>query len=517
MVIIPGVIVSSLTSFFESDFNTQREDWEKALLAELKLTEVGNKTVKKLISGKTWPTLSLDRPNEVQLAPKVAWKKASTTYAFLPKEDIAQALHDDLKNGVTNFFFYPEAIQENWNTILNILEGAEIPSEIEVFILGSGTYHSDKIKVVTSLVSGKDAHDHGGHSVHELGLMAKNLISNLADEVYVGVFVDSHFFHNIAKLRAARLIAEKIISESGKACDLKIVALTSLQGWTLFERYSNMLRNETAVASAYIAGADHIQSSGYNTLFELEAEKQESSEHTERSRRMGRNTSHILALESMLGVVQDAAFGSYHLENLTQSLCEESWLLMQRLLKNENISTEIEEIRTKKQDMLKTRRSVMSGINDYPDMKEVLGIKLRKSSVWRPARAFEELRLRMEEMKKPEVYIALYGDYGALNARLNFVKNYFELLGLTVHDPGHSETDLASFKKNLLERKEEIVVLCSSDDQYPLIAEASQQVAQNYKYIAGKAEMTGYKNLFAGQNVFEVLHDLVNAFAGRKS
>lgn len=505
--------MSSLTSFFDGNFNTQREEWEKALLAELKLPEVGNKATKKLLNGMNWPTLFLNRKSEVQLAPVVEWKKSSTTYAYLSESELAHHLQDDLKSGVRNFFFEDGAlVAKTWDAVEAELKKHSPVSEIEVIFTGKDSFESKNLKVISQLVTGREAHDQGGNSVQELGFLAKNLTQNLKDGMSIGVYVDSHFFHNIAKIRAARLLALKIIEESGKKCDLKVVALTSYQGWTLFERYSNMLRNETAVASAYIGGADHVQSAGYNTLIELETEFNGDQEHSERSQRMARNTSHILGLESMLGVVQDAAFGSYHLENLTQMLCEESWKLMQRLLKGEDLTTEILSVREQKLQMMKTRKTVMSGINDYPDVKEELHLKLKPSKVWRPARAFEELRLRMEHSKRPEAYIALYGDYGALNARLNFVKNYFELLGLTVHEPGHSELDAVNFRKTIAERKEDIIVLCAADENYHVIADAA--VKAPHKFIAGKFELAGYKNLFAGQNVYEVLQNLVEAYSG---
>lgn len=516
--------MSSLTSFFESDFNTQREQWENALKAELKLTEVGNKASKKLISGATWPTLSLETKTEVHLNANENWKKASTTYVHLDQNEIEKVLTEDLGQGVRNFFFSGADLNDTkWKLIESTLTKFASPKELEVFILG-GNYSSTAFKVVSHIISGQKAHDQGGHSIQELALLATNFIKNLGtqSEVYLGVYVDSQFFHNIAKIRAAKLLAHKILEESGKKMKINIVGLTSYREWTLFERYSNMLRNETAVASAYIGGADHVQSSGYNALIELETEGAPDMEHVERSRRMARNTSHVLALESMLGVVEDAAFGSYHLESLTSALAEEAWKLMQTMIVmseselNSYLEKETALVREKRLDMVKTRRHVMSGMNDFPDVKEHLKLKLKKPSVFRVARIFEDLRLGMETVKnKPTVYVALFGEYGALNARLNFVKNYFELLGLTVHESGHSELDLANFKKTLQERKEEIVVLCSLDDQYPTIVEAAASVKTDHKYIAGKFEMTGFKNLFAGQNVYEVLQNLASSFEGR--
>ena len=512
--------MSSLTTFFETDFNTQREQWEKAILAELKITEIGLKAHKKLLNGSSWPTLSLESKREVQLPANVAWKKASTTISQSDLKNISIEIAEDLKGGVRNFFFHAEALDEaKWKEISLAIKKHQPLNEIEVFILGTTNFQSSDFKVISNIISGETFHNQGGHSIQELALLTKNLIENkTTEDIYLGVYVDSHFFHNIAKIRAAKLLAHKVLEESKSTNNLRVVALTSYVGWTLFERYSNMLRNETAVASAYIAGADHIQSAGYNTILELETESSVDTEHTERSRRMARNTSHVLALESMLGVVEDAAYGSFHLENLTQALCEDAWKLMQTLLTGTDISQEISLVREKRLEMIKTRKTVLSGTNDYPDVKEHLDLKLKAPKVFRTARVFEELRLKMEGFKnKPLVYVALFGEYSALNGRLNFVKNYFELLGLTVHEPGHSEMDLDHFKKDLAGRQEEIIVLCSQDDQYPALMEASALVETNHKYIAGKFEMKGCKNLFAGQNVYEVLNNLVSAFEGRKS
>lgn len=516
--------MSSLTSFFENEFNTQREQWENALKAELKLTEVGNKATKKLITGALWPTLSLEAPTAVHLGAQISWKKASNTYVHLGEQEIKTVLTEDLAQGVRNFFFQGEDLTDyKWKEIENTLKQFSSPGELEVFVLGSER-SSSAFKVISHLISGQKAHDQGGHSIQELALLATNLIKNLNQEkeVFLGVYIDSQFFHNIAKIRAAKLLAHKILEESGKKMKFNIVGLTSFREWTLFERYSNMLRNETAVASAYIGGADFVQSSGYNAILELETSGAAEMEHVERSRRMARNTSHVLALESMLGVVEDAAFGSYHLESLTNSLAFEAWELMQTMIGmneselNAYLDKETSLVREKRLEMVKTRKHVMSGMNDFPDVKEHLKLKLKKPTVFRVARIFEDLRLSMENVKhKPSVYVALFGEYGALNARLNFVKNYFELLGLTVHESGHSEMELANFKKTLSERKEEIVVLCALDEQYPTIAEAVGSIKTEHKYIAGKFEMAGFKNLFAGQNVYEVLQNLASRYEGR--
>lgn len=506
--------MNSLKTYFETEFETHRSDWEKAILKELKLSEIGNKDSKKLLGGMIWPTLSLERRQEVSLSPKVSWKKASTTYAYLPENELERFLRDDLTSGVRNFFFHESSLtEEKWRRVEETLSSSSSSQEIEVFFLGKKTFSSSSLKIFGPILMGSEAHDQGGNSIQELALLSKKMIESTETRVTLGVFMDSQFFHNIAKIRAARLLAEKILEEKGGNGGVRIIALTSYRSWTLLERYSNMLRNEASVASAYIGGADHIQSAGYNALFELETD-QVDGEHFERSQRMARNTGHILALESMLGVVEDAAFGSYHLENLTNNLCEESWKLMQKLLLGEDLSLEVSKIRNERLERIKTRKSIVSGINDFPDRNETLAVSLKDSSLFRESRVFEELRLKVTKLRKPEVYISLFGDYAALNARINFVRNYFELLGLTVHDPGHSQTDLQEFKRDLTARKEDIIVLCAADDQYPNLLPEVNGLEKSFKFVAGKVEVPGFKNLYAGQNVYDVLQDVVNILSG---
>jgi hypothetical protein len=266
-----------------------------------------------------------------------------------------------------------------------------------------------------------------------------------------------------------------------------------------------------------IRGADIIQSLGYMAPFEMEANEIEE-EHLKRARRMARNTSHILSLESMLGMVQDAAAGSYHLESLTEFYSEGGWKLMQKLVglsSQEASAYWNEELAKIQKDRLKQfnhRKLILSGINDFPNVKEELHLKEIKKDQFRLARGFEELRLRVEKLpanKKVNVRIAFWGDYAALNARVNFTKNYFELLGLHVFDPGHSLENLGEFKSWMDQGKpNEIIVLCAKDEDYNQLV-TSVTFSPTANFVAGKVEVSNYVSIFGGQDVFAVLSDLV--------
>ena len=509
--------MKAFSDLFTEEFNTQQEQWETTLKSELKLTEVTGKTSKMHYDLGSWPTLSLTALHTHQLTSATSWKKSAQTYFNIDRSTIESSLLDDLAGGARAFFFDKDFFQHgDWELIEKILASSSCSAEIEVYLLGqSGLKINTTLKVFdeNQMILGREVHEGGGHNVHELALMTCHLIEAIDQHpTHVGVFVDSHFFKNIAKVRAAKLLIQKVYKEIGQTQLPKIITLNSYREWTLFERYSNMLRNNVQVASGYISGADVIQSSGYQLIFDLETALYQP-DHNERSKRMARNTSHILALESMLGVVEDAAAGSFHLENLSDQYAESAWKLMQVLLalgpvqRKDYLNTEILKVQEVRQTRVKTRKDVLAGINDYPDGKELLGISLKKTKAFRVARIFEEIRLQVETLaQKPKVAMVIQGDVSVLSNRMNFVKNYFELIGLEVFESTQAN----------LEPKNTILVLCAKDEDYSALGKQHENDHCLAKYVAGKVDLPGFMAIHAGQDVYAVLSQLVTKIVGMK-
>lgn len=500
--------MNSLKEYLQQDFKTQREIWQKLLQGELKTDDISGKTAKKTHEF-SWPTLSLSAPTHL-LKVAESWKKAAQSYISIPA-NITELIQDDLANGVRLFFF---GSTEHWHKIESVFDSFDKKDELVVFLLGQGEEKtSSQFKLVSgkSLISGKLVHDLGGNNIQELGLLALNCIEKLEspENQWVSVQLDSQIFKNIAKVRAAKLLLQKIMQESGVKKDFRVVGLTSFREWTLYERYSNMLRNVASVASGYMAGADAVQSSGYLTLMDIEV-PDHGVDEGERSRRMARNTSHILALESMLGVVEDPAFGSFHLEALTEEYAREAWAYMQSLLKlspeerRRKVEVDSHAVKEKRELLVDTRRHILAGMNEFPDVQEELKLSdLPRKKFYRVSHRFEDLRLKMEKsQQRPEVFIGIFGNYSALNARMNFARNYFELLGLKVRE-GEAHTDSEKFAQDLKQRQEEIIVICSTDEGYEKLQGLSVEAEE--KFVAGKVSLPGFKNIHVGQNAYEVL------------
>jgi methylmalonyl-CoA mutase len=134
---------------------------------------------------------------------------------------------------------------------------------------------------------------------------------------------------------------------------------------------------------------------------------------------------------------------------------------------------------------------VLLGTNQYPNTGEFMGEQVsdpeqkekeeegssyKKLKPFRIASAFEKLRLATEAFvskgnKRPSVFLFTYGNLSMLRARAAFTTNFFGCGGYSVMDnPGFS--DIEEGVRQALESKSEIIVLCSSDDEYPLFAGA---------------------------------------------
>ncbi len=504
----------------ELQFNQGIEAWEKLLIKELKIDEIGQRTLKKHLDLNTWKILSLEGQHEVSL-PSSSWKKASQTY-IKPHAHLNDYLNDDLESGVRLFFFHKQFFSPaEFEKIFKQLSSHENKSDIICILLGNEEVaindHGLNVIDENKVAVGRSAHDQGANTVHELGLMGYCLTLKLNQgpkEFHQAVFLDSRFFNNIAKVRAAKLIGQKILEAASIDAPLRTIGLNSYRDWTLYERYSNMLRNSGQVSSALIAGADLVQSSGYQALFEMETDDN-GEEHMERSLRMARNTSHILSLESMLGVVDDAAYGSFHLEEMTHEYAQKGWEFMQELLKATSVKEKIQEVseitRSQREKNIHTRKHVLAGLNDFADASEKIKVKSLKNCFYRSTRSFEELRIKIENMKNPpEVFIGVFGDYALLNPRLNFAKNFFEVLGLKVADSEIGLTDPNEFKKMIDSRKEEIIVYCSLDADYEKLNDLDHK---KNTFLAGKAELKNCKNIFAGQDIYSALSALVEQWS----
>ncbi len=205
-------------------------------------------------------------------------------------------------------------------------------------------------------------HNAGGSAVQELAfglaavvditrrlLQSGMAVEALAGRVHMRFAVDSRFFMQIAKLRAARILFARAMDAFGGAEPTQrffLHACTSRWNKTVFDPHVNLLRATAEAQAAVLAGCDSLSVSAFDALVR---------EANEFSTRLARNLHAILREESHLDRVIDAAGGAWAIEQLTRDLAEKAWDLFQETEKEGGLIPALQDGRPQQQVIEKAR------------------------------------------------------------------------------------------------------------------------------------------------------------------
>ena len=329
-------------------------------------------------------------------------------------------------------------------------------------------------------------------------------IDEFAPKMKFTFSISGNYFMEIAKFRAARLLWANIVKAYGakkdNSCKIKVHAVTSAWNQTVYDPYVNMLRDTTEAMSGAIAGVDSMEVLPFDHAYKKAGEF---------SNRMARNIQSLLLDESHFDKVVDPSAGSYYIEELTQSVAQASWELFKKVeeeggyvecFKKESVQDAVKETALKRDSNIATRRDTLLGTNQFPNFTEVAekevkaktvtrkrapkkisGMVGRPFDLYRGAMAFEELRYKTDTAaKRPKAFMVTYGNLAMCRARAQFACNFFAVAGFEVVDNNRFNSPEEGAKA-ALKAKADIVVACSSDDEY------ANEVPQIAKIIGNKA------------------------------
>ncbi|MCQ2347470.1 MAG: methylmalonyl-CoA mutase family protein [Paludibacteraceae bacterium] len=330
-------------------------------------------------------------------------------------------------------------------------------------------------------------------------LAARNIRFNMG--------VGGNYFMEIAKFRAARMLWAKIV-EAYKApaftaalkegAKMNVCAETSRFNMTIFDAYVNLLRSQTETMSAALAGVDEIVVTPFDVTYE---------QPTDFAERIARNQQLMLKEEAHFDKVVDPAAGSYYLENLTASIAAEAWKQFLAIQEQGGmyemvVSNKVQEaiaanLKTRLSDVAK-RKEVLLGSNQFPNFNEKAAKKIKATACGcccgekgelmtlpctRAAEEFETLRLETEGAKKQLVaFMLTIGNLAMRIARAQFSCNFLACAGYKVIDNNGFKTVKEGIKA-ARKAKADIIVLCSSDDEYATFAPEAWKQLEGAKEI----------------------------------
>ena len=194
-----------------------------------------------------------------------------------------------------------------------------------------------------------------------------------ASQMVFRMAVGTQHFLSIGKLRAARWVWARVLEACGGSAavaPMQIHAATGIRVLTKRDPYVNLLRNTVGLYSAVLGGADWFTSVPFDALMGLP---------TDFSRRIARNTGHVLIEESHLAHVRDPAGGSWYLDHVTQEIAESAWEIFQQVereggmtnaLQSGWIAEQIEAAWQPRERDLALRKSGITGVSEFPNVLE---------------------------------------------------------------------------------------------------------------------------------------------------
>ena len=331
----------------------------------------------------------------------------------------------------------------------------------------------------------------------DVDLAASKLTFNLG--------ISENFFMEIAKFRAARLLWAEIVKQYGPksdaACMMCVNAVTSKYNMTLFDSYVNLLRSQTEAMSAALAGVHSIVVTPFDAAYETPDDFSE---------RLARNQQLLLKEESHFDKVVDPAAGSYFVEELTTSLANEGWKIFLKVedeggyleaIKKGTVQDDINATNAKRHDAAAKRKEFILGTNQFPNFTEKSEGKraaqcscscgkghghhheaaFKAIETTRLAADYEDLRVKVEESgKAPVAFMLTIGNLAMRQARAQFSCNFLACAGYKVVDNLGFKT-VEEGVDAALKAGADIVVLCSSDDEY------AEYAVPAFKYLDGRA------------------------------
>ena len=186
--------------------------------------------------------------------------------------------------------------------------------------------------------------------------------------------IGMNFFMEAAKLRAARFLWHRIMSEFEPKSEKSLMLRTHCQtsGVSLQEQdpYNNIVRTAYEAMSAVLGGTQSLHTNSFDEAIALP---------TEFSARIARNTQLILQNETGVTKVVDPLAGSYYVEKLTADLVDEAWKLIEEVEEmggmTKAVATgmpklRIEEAAAKRQAAVDRGDEVIVGVNKFRLEKE---------------------------------------------------------------------------------------------------------------------------------------------------
>ena len=360
------------------------QDWENLVKKQLKTDDIYAILSKENLEGISVKPYYDKSPENLKNLPKVEESThlvakyqeglEEDAYAFLLNNNVEKlsdktifVANEDLAGHITM------SDENKYFSLIDVFENNEINSQLAEELLSKNFERNICVDASLYQNAGASITQQLTFSLGKAKELAEVFGAEIINKLVFKFAIGANYFFEIAKIRAFKMLFNQFSKEFNLDLVPYIFAETSLRNKAKNDEENNLIRSTLEIAAAMIAGSDAVFANDFkvqnsNTLSEEISFKQQV----------------VLAYESIINVFEDAANGSYYVEEITHQLAENAWKLFLELensggfvenLKSGKIAEIIYNQAIAEQNWVEEGKIKLIGVNLYPKLEKTKSVE----------------------------------------------------------------------------------------------------------------------------------------------
>lgn len=360
------------------------QDWENLVKKQLKTDDI---------------YAILSKENLEGISVKPYYDKSTNTFKNLPKveesthlvakyqeglEEDAYAflLHNNVENLTEKSLFIANkdlaedirlSSENQYFSLIDVFENNDINSQLVEELLSKNFERNICVDASLYQNAGASITQQLAFALGKAKDLAEIFGAEILDKLVFKFSIGANYFFEIGKIRAFKLLFNQLSKEFNLDLIPYIFAETSLRNKAKNDEENNLIRSTLEIAAAMIAGSDAVFANDFKVQ-----------NSTELSEEISFKQQVVLAYESIINVFEDAANGSYYIEEITRQFAENAWKLFLELenssgflenLKSGKISEMIYNQAIAEQNWVEEGKIKIIGVNLYPKLEKTKSVE----------------------------------------------------------------------------------------------------------------------------------------------
>ena len=360
------------------------QDWENLVKKQLKTDDIYAILSKENLEGITVKPYYDKSPENLQNLPKVEESThlvakyqeglEEDAYAFLLNNNVEKlydktifVANEDLAGHIT-------LSEENrYFSLIDVFVNNEINSQLAEELLSKNFERNICVDASLYQNAGASITQQLTFSLGKAKDLTEVFGAEILNKLVFKFAIGANYFFEIAKIRAFKMLFNQFSKEFNLDLIPYIFAETSLRNKAKSDEENNLIRSTLEIAAAMIAGSDAVFANDFKVQ-----------NSTELSEEISFKQQVVLAYESIINVFEDAANGSYYVEEITHQLAENAWKLFLELensggfvenLKSGKIAEIIYNQAIAEQNWVEEGKIKLIGVNLYPKLEKTKSVE----------------------------------------------------------------------------------------------------------------------------------------------